>query len=147
MIVRHHKGLQALLTIRAKKATTRKITWYWGPTGTGKTRAAVDYAMSSGKRWYICDVEGSWFGNYSFEQILIIDEYDSGQISASKFLRLTDRYPMEVPVKGSFIPLCASEIFITSHHHPKIYFLDDRWAEVERRILESGGSIIECKKG
>ena len=50
------------------------------------------------------------------------------------FLRLTDRYPMRVPIKGGFVDWVPVRIWITANYGPDILY--NRDPAVLRRIDE-----------
>jgi hypothetical protein len=84
----------------------------WGATGTGKTRYVFDrfdwndiYVYSGGK----------WFDGYHGQSVALFDDYTGSEFKLGFFLRLLDRYPMRVEVKGGFVQWAPSKIFITSN--------------------------------
>lgn len=55
-----------------------------------------------------------WFDGYNGESVVLIDDYRGGGDPAM-LLRLLDIYPLQVPVKGGFVPWNPTTIFITSN--------------------------------
>lgn len=53
----------------------------------------------------------------------MLDEFRGG-IDISHILRWTDRYPVQVEIKGSSRPLLATRIWITSNLHPSKWYPD-----------------------
>jgi hypothetical protein len=80
-----------------------------GPTGTGKSRSCYENCPES--YW---KTKGDWWDGYAYERDVIIDEF-YGWIAIDQFLRLCDRYPMQVPVKGGFRQFVSKRIFITTN--------------------------------
>ena len=65
------------------------------------------------------DNNGHWFDNYDHD-VILSDDVETGVIpSSSLFKRLTDRYPIQVSVKGGFITWKPRVIVFTSNSHPK----------------------------
>lgn len=133
-IIKYHRGLEKLKQVRYKpKSIVKVVKWYWGEAGSGKTRAAYEEA---GIDCYMVPTRGGWFDNYQGQKHVVIDEYDASRFSLSEILRLMDRYPEQVPVKGGFVHFEATNLWITSHFEPAVYFPADRVPEVLRRISE-----------
>jgi hypothetical protein len=84
----------------------------WGDTGVGKTRYVFDrfdwediYVYSGGK----------WFDGYVGQSVALFDDFTGSEFKLGFFLRLLDRYPMRVEIKGGFVQWNPSKIFITSN--------------------------------
>ena len=110
-----------------------KVFWYWGKTGTGKSRMA--HLLTKGKAFVAPDNSGKWFDGYSGQKDVIFDDFSPDDcLSRGLFLRLFDRYPMRVPVKGGFVNWAPKRVFITSNCEPSTLYAND--AAVYRRITE-----------
>ncbi len=114
---------------------------YWGKTGTGKTRSVYDQAKELGESVFSLvqnDSGTPWFDGYAGEEVLLIDDF-YGWCKVSFLLKLLDRYPLNVQVKGSMIPFISKKIIFTSNIHPEYWF---NWKNDEiknaffRRITE-----------
>jgi hypothetical protein len=90
---------------------------YWGSTGTGKSRRAFEEASSP----YVHS-GGSWFDGYQGEGDVIFDDFGGSEFKLTYLLKLLDRYPMRVPVKGGFVNWIPRRVFITSNYSPKEWF-------------------------
>lgn len=79
-----------------------------------------------------------WFDGYAGEEVMIIDEF-YGWIHYDFLLRLLDRYPLKLQVKGGFVECRASKFVITSNREWKDWYpnVEDKSA-LERRIREFG---------
>jgi len=109
---------------------------YWGGTGTGKTRRAFEEAQSVP---YVHS-GGMWFDGYDGQEDVIFDDFCGSEFKLTYLLRLLDRYPMRVPVKGAFVNWCPKRIWITAN-----YSLGDWYAgarEEHRLALKRRVSII-----
>lgn len=110
------------------------VYWFWGPTGSGKTRAAVELAgedmwMSSGVKW---------FDGYFGQENVILDDFRKDFMRFPELLRLLDRYEFRVEIKGGSVPMLAKNIWITAPVHPTEMFnnQDDDVEQLIRRIKE-----------
>lgn len=63
----------------------------------------------------------SWFDGYSGQPVVILDDY-RGAGNFDYLLRLLDRYPMDVPIKGGFVNWAPRLLFITSNLSPRECF-------------------------
>jgi len=152
--VRRHKGLGVLRsTLQEDRKDGQKIDglYIYGPTGTGKTTFAVQYAkdlVAEGKynAWYLQQPKGNWFDGYDGEEILILNEITGGlseSISYTTLLAMFDPYKMELAVKGSFTPLRAKLIIMTSNLHIDGVFRGEyNQGQLKRRMTKG---IIEMK--
>jgi len=68
-----------------------------GAPGAGKTRAASQWPDA----YWPTVASTPWFDGYERQTTIILDEY-RGQYPVDFFKRLIDRYPLQLPVKGSF---------------------------------------------
>lgn len=117
--VRYSKAFQAYRTLNIKERTWKTITHVlWGRTGTGKTRFCMNQVMDS-QYWSPGDYQ--WFDGYSGQSIVILDDY-RGEYPIQFFLKLLDRYPLNVPVKGSFVKWCPKKVYITSNVPPQDWY-------------------------
>ena len=102
-----------------------------GPTGTGKTRFVhqqhrdEDIFIWGGDRW---------FDGYCGQRIALLDDF-RGELTVGFLLRLLDRYPMQVPVKGGFVNWNPRRIYITSNHLPEFWW-DNGLARRDLEALE-----------
>ncbi len=90
-----------------------ECTLFWGPTGVGKTRLVWEKEQSL---YVYSGDSGSniWFDGYSGESAILFDDFN-GDIRLSTLLRLTDRYPIRLPVKGDFVMRKCKSIYFTSN--------------------------------
>lgn len=144
MIIKYSKGIEKLMAIRMKhRKEGPKVSWFWGPTGVGKTRTACATGHGS---YYIKD-HTQWWDGYHQEKTIVIDDFDllpSGKPCwpFRDLLRLLDRYPYAGQYKGGYIPINSREIIITSEFPPQHFWTDSQLAQVKRRIRESGGEVV-----
>lgn len=86
------------------------IYWLFGPSGSGKTRAAIDACV---KPW-IANGSLQWFDGYDGQEDVIFDDFRTSDVDFHMLLRLLDRYPINVPIKGAYRAFKPLRIFITT---------------------------------
>lgn len=124
LIVRYRRGLEWYAGRLTKPRDFKsRVTVLYGPTGTGKTKRAWDFARVSDEDMFVWP-GGEWFDGYRGHRIVLFDDFHGG-LGFRMCLRLFDRYPMQVPVKGGYVEWCPEKIFITSNSHPNEWFPDE----------------------
>jgi len=120
-----HVRFQSYRTIRAiscdfaKPVGMERTCWvFWGATGTGKSRRAWEEA---GVDAYTKDPNTKFWCGYSGQSHVVIDEF-RGRIDVSHLLRWLDRYPVNVEIKGSSVPLCCNTLWVTSNLDPRCWY-------------------------
>lgn len=116
------------------------VYWFCGPTGTGKSRKAYELTHDGeGKSAYFKSAEHLWWDGYDGVSDVIIDDYRCDFCKFSYLLRLLDRYPVQLNVKGSMIYLRAKLIIITAPQAPDVMWshrTSEDLAQLTRRITE-----------
>lgn len=101
----------------------KQVRWFWGPTGTGKTRTAIEEAGEG--VWRNNSGSLKWFDGYDNQEHVIFDDFRSSWAAFSYFLNLLDGYPVNVEIKGGHRLFAPKIIWITSPLHPsEVYKLD-----------------------
>lgn len=94
----------------------------WGKAGVGKSRLAFDrHGTRNVFRPIITKGGTIWYDGYDEEDVIQLEEF-YGQCEVSHFLNLTDRYPMQLPVKGKHAWRLATKIYITSNRPPETWY-------------------------
>lgn len=136
MYLRYRRALSAYSTMTRLVPRRWKTTvyLYWGPPDSGKTRLA--HILSRNKAFCVPSPSCEWFDGYNLEADVIIDDLSPESLPPrSTMLRLLDRYPMQVPVKGGFVNWQPKRIFLTSNMCIEDLYPGDR--AVHRRITET----------
>lgn len=137
-MTKSHRVLREYWTsvnMRASRVKPR-VEVLWGAPGTGKTRYCHDVA-----RWfYDEDVwiygGGGWFDGYEGQKVAIFDDF-YGDVPLGLMLKVLDRYKVQVPIKGAFVPWNPKRIYITSNKPPSLWYKDltgDQQQALERRF-------------
>ncbi len=103
-----------------------------GRTGVGKTRFVHDFAGSEAL-WISPDHECKWFDGYSGQPHALFDDF-RGKAPFEFLLRLLDVYPLDVPVKGSFVTWRPETIWLTSNWNLQEWYPDAEISPLIRRV-------------
>jgi len=148
MIVKYFKGLNVLRSLCSHKRTPDqppRVYWLFGPTGTGKTRQAYDYGCATygeDQTLILPDATLQWFDTYDGQQCVIIDDFRSKRVNFSLLLRVLDRYPLSVPIKGAYVNWIPACIIITTPYDTDRTFeqrnqhLPEDIGQLNRRLTE-----------
>lgn len=116
---RHCKGIISLRNLLDTERRHWKTTVYvyWGATNTGKTRKAHEettdpYVHSGGK----------WFCGYEGQEDVIFDDFTGSELRIQDMLKILDRYPHVVEIKGGKTEWKPKRIFITSNLDPRKWY-------------------------
>lgn len=121
--VRNHSGLRALKSALTKPIwrDNIKVVWLYGPTGRGKSHLLATIARTPGVDAY-WKPTGAWFEGYSGEPFIFMDDFRAGDMQFSDLLKLCDKFPVRVPIKGSSAMMAADKIFITTPQEPEVTY-------------------------
>lgn len=131
--VRYHKGFEKYLSLQQISRTwPTEVIVYWGKTGTGKTRKVYDENEN-----IYAHTESQWFDGYTGQSVVLFDDFHGGVFKLPYLLKLLDRYPMLVPVKGGFVSWTPKKLYITSNIDPRSWYMNantEHVAALFRRI-------------
>ena len=109
-----------------------KVILSYGSTGVGKTREVL--AANEGNPEFFRQplTSGFWLDGYDGQEIVLLDDFAgaASKISLTHCLQLLDRYPVQVPVKGSFVWWRPKEIWVTTNVHPRLWY---KWENREEQ--------------
>lgn len=119
VFVRYGRGLRDYVNVRglvkSRDFKTHVIVLV-GEPGSGKSRFANEYEGS--KYW---KPRGTWWDGYNGEDVVIFDDF-YGWVPYDELLRVCDRYPLKVQVKGAFVEFVSKTIIITSNKRPEEWY-------------------------
>lgn len=155
-VVTHVNSYQAMrcgeLILKYKERTRDwkpTVYWFWGPTGTGKTRTAFELCGEN-EPW-VSGKDLQWWDGYDAHENVIIDEFRGDFCKFHELLKILDRYPYRVMNKGGSRQLLATTIYITSCFPPdKVYESREDIGQLLRRvdhIVFTGTEVPEHKSG
>lgn len=119
----------------------------YGQAGSGKTR----YCYDRSPELYSKPI-GQWWDGYTGQKEILLDDY-YGYLPYSELLRVLDRYPYQVPIKGGYVQAQWDTVYITSNDPPSKWYQKGLTPALERRlkniyycyILEDGSSCFEAQ--
>lgn len=109
--------------------------WWYGPTGTGKSRLAWD------KYGKICfqKMLNKWWDGYDAQPVVIIEEWSpKNEVTASALKIWADRYPFTAQIKGGVLQkIRPLKIIVISNYRLTDCFPDTRDSEpLQRRFRQ-----------
>lgn len=110
------------------------VKWWFGPTGTGKSRTAFTQFPTA----YV-KMQNKWWDGYLGQAVVIMDDYRPMMCSFAHLLQILDRYPMKVEMKGSSMELSATTFIITCCERPEVVWhgkTEENVSQLLRRITE-----------
>lgn len=116
--------------------TPPNVIWIYGKTGTGKTRYV--YQKHASATIYECMDTFQWWCGYNQQEVILIDDMRKDFCKYHTLLRLLDRYPLRVQIKGGTRQINSKYIYITTHKHWKeLYDTREDLDQLGRRITET----------
>ncbi len=108
-----------MILIEPRRDWKTKVNWYYGPTGTGKSFTAM---VEAGEDAHVAEGANlQFFDGYDGHEHVVIEEFRQEPKHFAKLLRLFDRYPVMIDVKGSKRSWRPKEIWLTCPFHPRDY--------------------------
>lgn len=93
--------------------------WYYGPSGTGKSRKAYSENPNAYRK-----PQNKWFDGYSNQEVIILDDLDSTTLG--HYLKIwADRYPCQGEVKCGTVNLRHKKFIVTSNWSIEELFKDE----------------------
>nr|QTE03465.1 MAG: putative replication initiation protein [Ciconia boyciana CRESS-DNA-virus sp.] len=94
---------------------------YWGVTGSGKSHKAFFENPDA----YRKAIPGKWYDGYRGETTVVIEEFNPNEDKEMKLpelLKLLDKYPYQVEIKGTSCQMKANRFIITSNIDPATWY-------------------------
>ena len=141
-VVKFFKGLTVLRSLLdTAPRTPPLVLWLYGPTGTGKTRSAVEFAerLAGPGNYWISSGSLRWFDGYDAHDVAIFDDFRAKHATFSFLLRLLDRYELRVEFKGGSVRWNPSVVIVTANAGPRemwSFRTEEQLDQLERRITE-----------
>ena len=145
-------------TIMDTRILDIKCYWLYGESGAGKSHMCTELAKKQRKEgehiYRHNNGNFAWWDGYSSEEIVIMEELRRNKIKAAgglaQLLVYLDKYPVLLPVKGSFVRRNYHTVYINTAQDPITFFtyktndgdiVDESVAQLIRRV----DKIIEFK--
>lgn len=118
--LKYERGIRSYILLHSTPRNwVTEVHVRWGDTGTGKTRYVWDNHPHES---IYCHPGGQWFDGYGNHEVVLFDDFSGSCFALPYLLKLCDRYPMTVPVKGGFVNWAPRKIFITSNLNPEEWY-------------------------
>lgn len=131
--VSKYSGLQRYRLLIAPKRQLDKppeVIILAGSTGTGKSYWAQQHFPNA--YW---KAKNLWFDNYQGEKEIIFDEF-YGWLPFDLTLRICDKYPLQVEIKGGSTQFLAETIIFTTNKDPKQWWKECYFDAFKRRVTK-----------
>lgn len=113
------------LYTRPTRREAMEVVLHIGATGLGKTRTVMD-RHGEDPSFFITPLSNntSWYDTYDFHDICLLDDFAgaASHMQLTTLLRLLDRYPVMVPVKGSHVWWMPRLVYVTTNIDPKDWY-------------------------
>lgn len=121
-----------MMQLQPKRDAPPEVTVIWGASGVGKSRRVAETEPSL----YWVNHSGRWWDGYNGEEAVILDDFRGDWMKFHELLRLLDRYPTNVEIKGGYVTFNAKRIYITSDKDPRLWYnvSDSEYDQLDRRI-------------
>lgn len=130
--LRYHSGIDKMISLNQKKRDFKPyVEWIWGPSGEGKTR----YVVEKEKELWLSGKNLRWWQGYENQEATLFDDFRKDFCTFHELLRIIDRYPYTVEIKGGSSELNSKRMYITSCFHPEdVYNTREDIKQLLRRI-------------
>lgn len=117
--LRYRNSITSYLQLRnsGERKWKTKVTIIIGEPGTGKSK----WCSENFEKAYWKDPENEFFCGYDGHETIILDDF-YGWLRYATMLRLMDRYPLLLNVKGSKVQCLAKNLIITSNTEPETWY-------------------------
>lgn len=141
--VKYAEKIAKYIEPRKNKKFCPIVIWMFGATGSGKSRISHEIA-SFLEEDYFTNSDPKWFDGYDANKVAILEELRVQEWNFPNLLKMLDRFPYRVQVKGGMRQWVADYIFINTCQNPKeIYICDEKIDQLLRRItLLIGTKVI-----
>lgn len=136
MYIKFHAGIDKLAwRLQKPREDPPIVTWIYGETGKGKTRSVFELHDIS--NIWISGKNLQWWDGYENQEVVLIDDFRRDFCTFHELLRILDRYPYKVAIKGGFRELNSKYIYITSPFSPgETYETREDLEQLTRRITK-----------
>ncbi|QUS52599.1 replication protein [Mute swan feces associated circular virus 6] len=122
-----------------------EVVWIYGESGAGKTKYVEEKCAEVFAEDDIYWKDSTkWWDGYDRHPVTVMDDFRASNMKMNELLKLIDRYPHRLEVKGGFRQMLSKKIYITTIQHPKdVYNLPE---EPISQLLRRIDTIIKVSK-
>ncbi|ADI48253.1 putative Rep [Circoviridae TM-6c] len=133
------RNCQIMLEYHEKERDFKpEVIWIYGESGAGKTKYISEKCAEVDTYWKDAT---KWWNGYDRHEITVMDDFRASNMKMNELLKLIDRYPHRVEIKGGFRQMLSKKIYISSIMHPKdVYNLPE---EPVKQLLRRIDTIIK----
>lgn len=137
VLVRYSRGIQFLSGLTPPPKDPPEVYLLFGPTNVGKTRRFYEHEPDG---WASPVTDGLWFDGYIGQEAALFDDFAGkyNKLGLAQFLRVIDRYRVQLAIKGGFTWFTPKRIYITSNFHPLDWYdwagRQQQYPALERRF-------------
>ncbi len=126
------------------------VTLLIGATGLGKTRFVYD-KYEEDEELYIAPLSNGtmWYDTYDGHKYVLLDDFAgaASHMPLVTLLRLVDRYPVLVPIKGSHTWFFPTHIYVTTNILPKDWYKWEKREEQYKALARRFSHVIVFQEG
>lgn len=119
------------------RSLTPEVHVLWGAYGAGKTRPIYEKYGDNNVFRPLWQKGTVWWDSYVGQQVVLFDDWpleDADDDVYKQMVQWTDRYPMNLNVKGGSTPMGNSIFYITANSEPRQWFHMKGPRALERRF-------------
>lgn len=126
-----YKKIRADYQVVPESIGSLEHEWYYGDSGTGKTRKAREENPGA----YLKN-PNKWWDGYVDQEVVVIDEWSPvHECLAAHLKQWADHHPFCAETKGSSLCIRPRKIIVTSNYHPEQCFTKEEDLEpIKRRF-------------
>jgi len=124
--IHYNRGIEKMMAIREERNMDDReveVCVLWGATGTGKTRIVMKNNREDMYVRGLASYGQTWWDGYRGQGSILFDEF-YGQVKLSDMLRYLDRYPLQIPIRGSYAYARWTKVYITSNTPPWEWYMN-----------------------
>lgn len=121
--IKYGRGLRdyaSVMKLKQPRNFKSTVIVICGDPGCGKTRYVMEDCREKGLSMY-WKPRGIWWDGYDGEDVVVYDDF-YGWVPYDEMLRVMDRYPLKVPVKGGYVDFTSKIIYVTSNVKPEEWY-------------------------
>lgn len=121
--MRNHAAISKMCTYfdRPRDYGECHVEIWFGITGSGKSHKAFHEYPNA----YRKTIPGKWWEGYQGQKEVILEEFnpiEEIEVRLPEILKMCDKYPYQIEIKGSSCQLKANTFIFTSNVHPKLWY-------------------------